>query len=206
MKKLLLSLTIFLCCNYFFTNHAFAIFDIQILHGSKFHLGKNILGEISGSAWDMTTFAAHLSPIPLVPLSIGGSFSQVSRRKKDLPTGYSDFSGSELGLEAMVWLPFVPFITPYLKLYAPLSGQYKASFTSSGESEVEANYGQGGVVNLGLRYSILPLIRLLIEGGKGVQMVNYSKCTLAGAACPAGVSNKKAESVDKVMIGLELNI
>lgn len=180
---------------------AFAFFDVELLYGTRWQVEESN-GKKKGSAWQTKTAAAHISPIPLLPFSVGVAVSQLEIAKRDKSSLYSKVTGSELALDLMAWLPAIPFVTPYARIYLPVQAIYKINFKTLAGS-MEANGGEGHIFYVGIKYPIFPFIKILLEGGKGVQMFKVEKCQILGNDCATN-KNKSASSIETAMLGVEV--
>lgn len=145
---------------------AWAIFDAQVFYGQRTSKAKAEGSEGDTMKGNELKAAAHLSPIPLVPVGFGASVSTVTYEKND--DLYKDFTGLEGSLEIMAWLPFVPVVTPYAKLGYIVFGGYtlEDSLETPGAAttEMKATYKpKGTTIALGLKWSPLPLVGVMVE-------------------------------------------
>lgn len=127
----------------------------------------------------------HLDPIPLVPVSIGASFTYVALM------GLPDDKKVDLGefsLELAAWLPFQIFhLTPYVRAAVPIYNFFIGP-DASGQSG-KAFAGFHGTV--GLSWNFLSAFSLFLEGGAGLSQYT--------------VYDKEAGGNYKVISGLQLS-
>ena len=173
---------------------ASALIEAQLQYGPSWTEQKLVDGSSAGTAWDIVTLSVHVDPIPLIPISFGAAYSMATVKDRDLDSRFSSYEGSELGLEVMAWLPFVPIVTPYGRLTMPITGSYTATSNTAGVSDVNSDRTGGQVLSAGLRYGLLPLTEIVLEASKGVLM-----------STPEG-GNEEAMDVTSVRLGVAIGI
>lgn len=158
-----------------------AFFDAQLLVGPRWAEVKGDNQSDSTRGTDMTA-AAHLDPIPLIPVGFGFYYSQLSYDPNQFSTlGLKSLTGSEIGLEATAWLPMIPILTPYLKVGLPVYSDFKGSTVSTDpttgvESDVDVTFKSSGVrLGVGAKFSLIPLVAILAEAGLGQQKLKLEK-------------------------------
>ncbi len=98
--------------------------------------------------------------IPSIPIALGLSYNYVSLSAESNDLDIDKITGDELGAEIYAWLPFGD-LQPYIKLGYVFYGKYDIPL-----NEVDINYKADGFYGfLGLKYSIIPMFKLLLEGG-----------------------------------------
>lgn len=150
------------------SQQAYSFFDAQALVGKR-------EAKIDGvkNDGDELTLAVHLDPIPLVPVGFGLSLSHVnfSGQKSLTEVNFEDAVGQDYVFEIMAWLPFDLFgVTPYAKVGSTIGGNYKLKNTID-PNEVNQNSQpedvtykpEGSHLSVGLNWSPLPLIGILVE-------------------------------------------
>jgi hypothetical protein len=155
---------------------AFAIgIDAQLLVGRRWAETKDDDGT-TGMQIQEITAAGHIQPVGFLPAAIGLAYSKIDPKKEDLDA--KSVTGSELGLEAMAWVPLVPIFRPYVKARYVLMGKIESKFEDpDGKIEYETT---GGHINAGLRWSPLPLVGILAEVGYGIEMIKAKKIEVGG--------------------------
>lgn len=146
---------------------SYGFFDAQALVGKR----KGDVGNTAVSG-DELTLAAHLDPIPLVPVAFGLSLSHVNFSGKNDPAklSFDDIVGQEYVAEVMAWVPIGLFgFKPYGKLGYTVGGNYKLKDVVDPNSTPSTNpedytYTPSGThLSIGLKWSPLPLIGILAE-------------------------------------------
>lgn len=187
---------------------AWAIFDAQVFYGQR-----NSTSKAKGAASDTIKgnelkAAAHLSPIPLVPIGFGASVSTVTY-EKDEPS-YKDFSGLEGSLEVTAWLPFVPVITPYAKLGYIVFGGYafESDLVTPGAATTEMKTTfkpKGTTAAVGLRWSPVPLVGLMLEYDMRQVTLEADEVKMNGLKVSAAGSDLDVKS-NTVLFGVQIGI
>lgn len=149
---------------------AMAFFDAQVLYGVR---NNKIKSTAAGSSTETINSnemeaAVHLSPIPLVPVGFGLAASMVNFPKDKTSFPFKDFQGMEGAFEVSAWSPIdLLGVTPYAKLDYILYGKYgyDSTDTSTGTAiNTKAAYNvSGNGFAIGLKWSLLPLIGILVE-------------------------------------------
>lgn len=146
---------------------SYGFFDAQALVGKR-------TGDVGNVAvdGDELTLAAHLDPIPLVPIAFGLSLSHVNFSGETDPAklSFDDIVGQEYAAEVMAWVPIGLFgFKPYGKLGYTIGGNYKfkgvldAGSTASTDPASYTYTPSGTHLSIGLKWSPLPLIGILAE-------------------------------------------
>src|SRR5688500_2083486 len=162
--------TVALLCH---AGSALAIFDVQALVGKRWYKWETE-DDTHGLASQSLGVAAHLDPIPLVPVSFGVAAFMHDIRAEDWPGGGVDeASVIEAGLDVQAWLPMVPLVTPYVRLNYPLHSVIAAKGkveSPTGDVDVAiAGKLKGFNLHVGAEFSIIPLVSVIVEAGKGMQ-------------------------------------
>lgn len=155
---------------------AWALFDVQVLTGKRKteFKGSTSSGEESGNELKL---AAHLDPIPLVPIGFGLSLAQVSY--EDV-AGFDEITGTEVGLEVQAWFPLELFgLVPYAKVGYTLTGAYDAKFSSStlpGGLQPRVLYQPSGLyLAAGLRWEFLLRLGVMLELEQSTRKLEFDK-------------------------------
>lgn len=144
---------------------SFALFDVQLLAGYRnttftLDVPQAGINDESLDASAPTVAAAFHFNIPLIPIALGLSYNYVSLKADSNDLDIDTVTGDELGAEIYAWLPFGSF-QPYVKLGYVFLGKYEIPL-----SAVDINYNTEGFYwFLGLKYSLIPTLRLLLEAG-----------------------------------------
>ena len=175
----------------FLNSPVFAVFDVQGMLGYR-------MAEFKGHMKDSTpskttampyTAALHISPLPLIPLSVGGTVSYMSFDVSSGKHGFENFGGPALGFEVVGWVPYIPIpFTPYAKLgyeLAFFSGKPTARAMVDQAAKVAATVSdidlatltQSGYLNkgvyfgVGVKFSIIPMFSAFVEYDMGFTSV-----------------------------------
>ena len=147
------------------TSNCYALFDVQVLAGYrsttyKLDIPDGGIDDISlDASAPIGAAAAHFN-IPLIPIALGVSYNYVSLSTESNRLNIDKITGSELGAELYAWLPFGKF-QPYVKLGYVFMGDYNIPLNN-----VDLDYkAEGFYWFVGLKYSLIPTLRLLLEGG-----------------------------------------
>ncbi|MBM4252550.1 MAG: hypothetical protein FJ146_11315 [Deltaproteobacteria bacterium] len=154
---------------------ALALIDAQGMVGRRWYkLGTDPATKVSSQE---IAVAAHLSPIPLVPVSFGARVAAGTLDTTQLKGIYGASSidaGAvmEAGLDVMAWIPLVPIITPYVRLNIPVYGTWLVKGKLIDTSLLSVPFERaakvsGTQLSVGAKYSVLPLISVLFEANYG---------------------------------------
>lgn len=188
---------------------AWALFDAELLYGRRWYEIKPSSGTSTSVSATETTVAAHLDPIPLVPIAFGASASMLTLKHEDLGANYKEATVIEPALEVKAWLPLVPIVTPYVKVKVPVMSRYQTKSTIAvgplSSERVDLFKLSGYHLNAGIKYSPLPLIKILVEAGLGMQKATPDEIKIAGQK--VSTSETKADMNSKyAAIGIEVGI
>lgn len=177
-SRLLLALSLSTCLS----QPAWALFDVQALFGTRKteFKGSDSSTDATGDEFKL---AAHLDPIPLVPIGFGLSFAQVSY---DDFGAYEELSGTEIGLEVQAWFPLDLFgLVPYAKVGYTVAGAYEAKLASGGifpdGTDPKAVFNASGLyLAAGIRWEFLLRMGLVLEIEKSTRELKFDKFTGLG--------------------------
>ncbi len=186
----------------FYAGSALAFFDVEVTAGKRWY--KIDDGNNSGVASQEFDVAAHLDPIPLVPVAFGASVAVANLNKDDLGHA-STATGFQGGLDVMAWIPFVPVVTPFARISVPLVGNWAIENTSGGSKSVETAKISGFRLNLGVKYPVLPVLKLLFEVGRGMEKFKVDSLKVDGVKV-AGADKTYDLKSNTVMLGVEMGI
>lgn len=191
-----------------YAGSAFAIFDVQVMAGKRWYVTDDADedgGKFQAQEFDL---AAHLDPIPVVPVAFGLSFQIINPRTEDLHVDTA--KGFQGGLDFMGWLPFVPVITPYARLTLPLFGSWVV--------ESKADDGTGGTVKavstskvtgyrlgVGGKFSLLPVLDLLFEANLGQEKNKVTETKVDGEKVDDDGDSTNFKS-NAIMLGVEMGL
>lgn len=187
---------------------AMALVDAQVLVGRRWYDFKEDGAKAKGVASPEVQVAVHVDPIPLVPVAFGLSATAGSPRKEDL--GVDQAAVAQVFAEVQAWIPMVPVITPYLRVRYPLQGTLatKSSVTDA-LTGLKADYANtytisGPQVSLGAKVPALPLVKILIEAGRGSETYTSKEVKVAGVTVD---SKEKGElPSNTILFGIEVGL
>lgn len=166
----------------FSAGEAFGFFDAQILAGKRWYVLEGDDVETPVQSQEISV-AAHLSPIPLVPVSIGALINVGSFRKDDIDksTGFIKEAALFQGaLDIQAWVPLIPILTPYARLSVPLYGVFALEGGEGLTKYVSTSNLTGVQLSLGAKFSFIPLVSILLEAGTGMEKIKLTEEKLAG--------------------------
>jgi hypothetical protein len=190
---------------------AFALIDAEALVGRRWYtLGTDPASKISSQE---VAVAAHLDPIPLIPISFGARVGMGTLNEGQVKSAFGASSietatVAEAGLDVMAWIPLVPIITPYVRLNIPVYGVWavKGKVNTLLVSDVplvrEAKLS-GTQLSIGAKYSVLPLVKVLFEANYGKETWKPSEYTIAGQTITSDTKSYTLNS-QAVFLGLEV--
>lgn len=166
---------------------AFAIFNVQVLGGQR-NAEFDVQG--AGSDYDKSgselRFAAHLDPIPLVPVGFGLSFAQTTFDDINFAEGLTvpvkgKIDGTDVDLEVEAWLPLdIAGLLPFAKISYTVAGQYE---TSIDNTDTKIKYKPSGAsLSVGVKYEFLLRLGVLAQVEFGRRKLDFDKADNAGGA------------------------
>lgn len=201
-KKLLISWSLLIL--FLQGTHAFALIDAQAYVGRKWYQFEVNGSPTRGVGATVVEFAGHLDPIPLIPLAVGVFVSSISPSADDLRASSTSFT--QVGLDLHAWIPLIPVLTPYVRLKYPFVGDLKVNGQPlGGGNTAETTYKlTGAQVDVGAKFSFLPLIKILVQAGRSMDTIEISEYKVNGAKQTTTASGKAP--ANSVLIGLEIGI
>ena len=192
---------------------AFALIDVEALAGKRWYkLGVSPSQQVSATE---VALAAHVDPIPLIPVSFGVRASSAALNTNDLKSYYGAASVSsalmvEAGLDVMVWVPLIPIITPYARLNLPVYGIWKVAGAAANGNPTPSDFTHNGKVSgvqgsIGFKYSPLPLISVLFEVNRAAETWKESEAKVGGQGVSVD-SKSHALNSNAVFLGLEVGL
>lgn len=174
MKRFLF---VFISMQILFASQAQALFDVEAFVGTaSFTTNSDNAKKISGN---QVAVSAHLDPIPLVPVGFGLHIGVPGGTATETADGIeikSKIAGLSVDLELMAWSPVALLgLTPYVKLGATVYG--KAAWdmdlttpttvagqdvTIKGKNVYDFS-ATGSSFALGIQYSLIPFVALMLE-------------------------------------------
>lgn len=190
---------------------ASALFDAELLYGRRWYEIKPKQGDSSGVQASDIYIGAHLDPIPLVPVAFGASVSLIDLKKEDFRGNVKEAKVVEPALDVMAWVPMVPFVTPYVKVKLPIlatfTSTYDTTSTTGGTAESKATYKLSGFhLNAGAKYSPLPLVKILLEAGLGMEKAEADEVKVGGTTVSATGDMDLDMNSKYLALGVEVGI
>ncbi len=185
---------------------AWALFNVQALGGSrsaKFSQSGSASDTIKG---DELRLAAHLDPIPLVPVAFGLALSQTTFDSSQ-KMGSSKFDGLDVDLEVEAWLPLqLAGLVPYAKLSYTVAGAYKLELNPTGGYNPKVLYKPSGLaLHVGVKYEFLLRLGVMAEFEMGTRTLAFDKVEDNGGLAVSGGKDIDQNSTS-ILIGLQAGI
>jgi len=168
---------------------AYAIFDGQLLLGKRYSTYTTEGNSDTGDGTEVT-LAAHVDPIPLVPVAIGAYYTMVDYKLDDDGDAFAldTFSGGHMGVELMAW---TPALFANLSLFAKAGYTFYGSYTgedndyalgdgSFTDLEAEYNLKNGTKFGAGIKWSPIFLVSALLEVDFTSEKIELDKLKAAG--------------------------
>ena len=185
---------------------SFALVDGQALYGMRSGDFKTDGADSQKLSGNEMSVAAHVDPIPLVPIAFGASFHLITWDHKKLEAKSAE--ATMANLEIMAWIPGVPIITPYAKIgYTVLGAMHVKQDLALGAStvEVDALYKVSGYnLTVGVNYPVVPFIGILAEVDMGNHTVKADKNKQAGIEITTTGESKASTTAFRVGIQVGL--
>lgn len=188
---------------------SFALVDVEALVGKRWYSTKITGDKTNGVSSQEIGLAVHLDPIPLIPVGFGVGVLSGTLNKDDLKgIGFDEGSVMEVDFEVKAWIPMIPIVTPYVKVKVPLMSRValKGKQTvNNTEQDVAALVKLTGYhTNVGIQYSIIPLVSLTLEAGKGMQKSEIEEYKVASVNQDKSIFKKENANSDNVMLGVQI--
>ena len=198
---------VMLATSFAVSSPAWAIFNVQVLGGNRD-------AKFSGSGYTSDTLkaselraAAHVDPIPLVPIAFGLGVSQTTFNDKSTKLGIDKIDGVDIDLEVEAWLPLeLAGLVPYAKVGYTVAGAYSFQATPIGGVSPKFVYKPSGVtLHVGLKYEFLLRLGVMAEFETGTRTLKFDKATDVGNL---NFSNLKDidENSTSILIGVQAGI
>ena len=164
-----------------------AFFDAELMYGKRWYAMEGADDKTHGVQSQEIQVAAHISPIPLVPVSIGALINMGTLKTADFGPDVSDAKVFQAGVDVMAWIPMVPFVTPFARLTVPLVStmalKYKVDtdVPNVQQNVVETDKLSGYHLDVGAKIPVLPLINVLVEVGMASETSKADEVKLDGA-------------------------
>lgn len=200
-------LALLLIVPFLLASPAWALFDVQVLTGKRstdFKFGDDSNTE-SGTELKA---AAHLDPIPLVPVGFGLSLSQINWDKSD-KLGYKSLDGFEVGLEVHAWLPIdLGGLQFYGKLGYTVMGAYVATSELTPGQDIKLAYKPSGTyIAVGAKYNFLLRLGVMLEVESGNRELKFDEIKNLPANVDASALKVKGEAANtSFLLGVQAGI
>jgi hypothetical protein len=200
-------LAVLLASSFAVSSPAWAIFNAQVLavnRNAKFSSSGSQSDTLKGSE---LRAAAHLDPIPLVPIAFGLGISQTSWTDDSTKLGVDKIDGVDLDLEVEAWLPLeLAGLVPYAKVGYTVGGAYAFEVTTGTSFNPKVVYKPSGVtLHVGVKYEFLLRLGIMAEYETGTRKLTFDKVKDAGSLT---LSNLKDidENSSSFLIGVQAGI
>jgi hypothetical protein len=168
-------LALLLIVPFLLASPAWALFDAQVLTGKRTTDFK--FGSVSKSeSGTELKAAAHLDPIPLVPVGFGLSLSQINWDKSD-ELNFKSVDGFEVGLEVEAWLPIeLGGLEFYGKLGYTALGAYVGTYETGAGQDLKMAYKPSGTyIAVGAKYNFLMRLGVMLEVESGTRELKFDE-------------------------------
>lgn len=190
---------------------SFGFFDVEAMVGKRWYSFENTGSKATGVASQEVGLAVHLDPIPLIPIGFGLGVLAGDLNKDDFGAGVTEAKMLEVDFEVKAWFSMVPVVTPYVKLKVPVSskiavkGKEDLDTTTPGQEEYAYLYKMSGYhLNVGIQYPLIPLVKLNLEVGKGMQNREIEEYKVASVKQSTAGFKKEKTNSDNVMFGVQV--
>ena len=191
-----------------YTSSAMALVDVELLYGRQWYQLQST--PVYGYSATDVDVAAHIDPIPLVPISFGvkADFGSIDHSDVQTGLGYSSVSTAAIakaGLDIMAWVPLVPIVTPYVRLDIPVVGTQTIKGTAGGVAATRTSNINGFDLGIGGKFSLLPLIKVLVELDQNMESEKIKSETANGGNVTYDSSNVALNS-RAFFVGVEVGL
>jgi len=203
LSSLLATASILFC-----SGTSFALFDGEVLVGKRWYKFESSGAKTSNVASQEVYAAVHLDPIPLIPIGFGlGAIAGDLKKEDFYEMGVEEAKLLEIDLEVKAWIPMVPVVTPYVKVKVPLSAKLAIKGKEAGPTG--ADYAQvykltGMHLNAGILYPVIPLVKIVLEVGKGTQKREIEEYKVASVKQPLTDFKKENTNSDNFLVGVQI--
>ncbi|MBC7661207.1 MAG: hypothetical protein H7249_16035 [Chitinophagaceae bacterium] len=186
---------------------AWAIFNAQVLTGkrsSKFSSNGRSSDTLTGSE---LRAAAHIDPIPLVPIAFGIAASQTTFDTDSSKLGINKIDGTDIDLEIEAWLPLeLAGLVPYAKVGYTIAGTYDMEVAAGTTDVPKIHYKPTGAsFHVGLKYEFLLRLGVMAEFETATRKLKYDKITDAGVFNNLNLNDVDQNSTS-ILIGVQAGI
>jgi hypothetical protein len=190
---------------------SFGFFDVEAMVGKRWYSFESTGSKATGVSSQEIGLAVHLDPIPLIPVGFGLGVLTGDLNKDDLGSGATEAKLLEVDFEVKAWIPMVPVVTPYVKIKVPVSsklavkGKTELDSNLPGEEEYAYLYKLSGYhANIGIQYGLIPLVKLNLEVGKGMQNYEVEEYKVASTKQNLSGFKKEKANSDNFMLGVQI--
>lgn len=196
---------------FMFSSSSFAFFDVEGMVGKRWYKFESTGSTTTNVASQEVDLAVHLDPIPLVPVAFGVGLLSGDLNKDDFASGVTEAKVIEADIEVKAWLSMVPFVTPYVRIKVPayarlaVKGKTELDSTLPGEEDYAYVYKLSGYhANVGILYPIIPLVRVTLEAGKGMQTTEIDEYKVASTKQSTSGFKKENANSDTFLVGVQV--
>ena len=198
---------VMLATSFVVASPAWAIFNAQVLTGkreAKFSSSGRTSDTLTGSE---LRAAAHLDPIPLVPIAFGLAASQTTFDESSTKFGVTRIDGLDIDLEVEAWLPLeLAGLVPYAKVAYTVAGAYTMDITPVGTIKPKLLYKPSGVtLHVGLKYEFLLRLGIMAEFETGTRKLVFDKVTDIGNLSLTSLNDGDQNSTS-ILFGIQAGI
>lgn len=187
---------------------AWALFDAQVLTGKR-STDFKFSGSSHTEPGTELKVAAHLDPIPLVPIGLGLSLSQITWDKSD-ELGFESMDAFEVGVEVQAWLPIdLGGFQFYGKLGYTAAGAYVATFNDATTSQdYKLAYKPSGTyLAVGAKYLFLLRLGVMLEMESGNRKLTFDEVKDLPAGIDAALFKSSADATNtSFLLGVQAGI
>jgi hypothetical protein len=195
------------------SSSAFAFFDAEVQAGKRWYKIDN--DQKTGIASQEVDVAAHIDPIPLVPVAFGAKIEAGTLNPNDFKSGggYQSIDTAavfEAGLDVMAWIPMVPVVTPYVRLDVPVTGTMTVKGTVTSPTDPTKTVDSaatetitGMSLGVGVKWAPAPLVKILVELQNGMEKIKEDTIKVDGVTLPNDTKTYNLAS-NAFLMGVEI--
>lgn len=196
-----------LATSFVVSSPAWALFNAQVLAGNRD-------AKFSGSGYTSDSLkaselraAAHLDPIPLVPVGFGLALSQTTFKDDSTKLGIQKADGLDVDLEVEAWLPLqLASLVPYAKVSYTIAGAYAFEAKETLGYKPKFIYKpSGATLHVGIKYEFLLRLGVMAEFETGTRQLKFDKISDAGNLAIPDLKDLDENSTS-ILIGVQAGI
>jgi hypothetical protein len=156
----------------------------------------------------VTSLAAHLDPIPLVPVSFGLRFYSENYQATVATHGVKSLTSTAVVPEVTAWFPFgdlAPFARIGYTAISTYAGTAEVTVANTTTSGSVAYKSTGSRVTVGLNYSVLPLISVTAAFERSMETLSMTEGKIGSTDLKASSSDIKYNS-NALLLGVKAGI